>query len=353
MLKLNPIALSLMCGLAVAGCTSITQKTSQPSQVQPVLAVHHGGYSAESLYRLGRSFEGQGRYEQAIAAYREALNRDPLRVDAYTGLGMSLAAQRRYDDAIRQFQAAVVLAPETAYLHNNLGYAHMLAGQYGEAVKALEEAQRLDGAHARTNENLRLAKERLGPAPAAVPAPVAVTSPVAATPVAQVRTDADTSAKLVEVVPQVYELRFPPDRTPILMQPLVPLPAAAPGPKEQPRAAAPVRRFSLEVSNGNGVNGMAKRVSSHLARSGMPAVRLTNASAFTESRTVIHYRAGYEVQARELKAKLQAEVGTVQREDLARHIDVRLVLGRDVLTDTALVLPTTPANAVVATIAAR
>src|SRR5688572_4962491 len=259
MLKLNPIALSLVCGLSVAGCTSITQKTSQPPQVQPVLAVNHGGYSAESLYRLRRSFEGQGRYEQAIAAYREALNRDPLKLDAYTGLGMALAAQRRYEDAIRQFEAAVVLAPDTAYLHNNLGYAHMLAGQYGEAVKALEEAQRLDGSHERTNENLRLAKERLGPAPAAVAAPVAVPSPVAATPT-QVRTNADANAQLVEVVPQIFELRFPPDRTPIVTQPLPPLPEAAPLPKEQPRAASPARRFSLEVSNGNGVNGMAKRV---------------------------------------------------------------------------------------------
>src|SRR5688572_14008102 len=332
MLKINPIAVSLVCGLSVVGCTSITHKTSQPPQVQPVLAVNHGGYSAESLYRLGRSFEGQGRYEQAIAAYREALNRDPLKVDAYTGLGMALAAQQRYEDAIRQFQAAVVLAPDTAYLHNNLGYAYMLAGQYGEAVKALEDAQRLDGSHERTNENLRAAKERLGPASAPVSAPVAVPSPVAATSVAQVRTNADTSAQLLEVVPQIYELRFPPDRTPILMQPLAPLPEAAPTPKEQPRAASPARRFSLEVSNGNGVNGMAKRVSGHLARSGMQAVRLTNALSFTESRTVIHYRPGYEVEARELKAKLQPAVGTVKREDLASHIDVRLVLGRDVLT---------------------
>ena len=353
MLKLNPIALSLVCGLSVAGCASITQKTGQPAAVQPVIAVNHAGYSAESLYRLGRSFEGQGRYEQAIGAYREALRRDPRMVDAYTGLGMALAAQQRYQDAIRQFQAAVVLAPEKAYLHNNLGYAYMLAGQYTEAVTALEEAQRLDGSHEKTNENLRLARERLGPAPAPVSAPVAASSPVAATPVVQVRTQADAMAQLVEVVPQIYELRFPPDRTPILMQPLPPLPQAAPAPKQEPQAAAPSRRFRLEVSNGNGANGMAKRVSGHLARSGTPAVRLTNAPSFTEPRTVIEYRAGYEGEARELKAKLQPEVGTVRSENLASHIDVRLVLGRDVLTDTALVLPPTPAKPVVATVASR
>ena len=57
MLKLNPIAVSLVCGLSIAGCASTTQKTSRPPQVQPVHAVNHGGYSAESLYRLGRSFE--------------------------------------------------------------------------------------------------------------------------------------------------------------------------------------------------------------------------------------------------------------------------------------------------------
>src|SRR5688572_13776787 len=166
--KLNPIALSIICALSVAGCANTTQKrAAQQPTVQPLLTVNHGGYSAESLYRLGRSFEGQRRYEQAIAAYRAAIDRDPLKVDSYTGLGMVLAAQQRYEDAVRQFQAAVVLAPDTAYVHNNLGYAYMLAGQYAQAVKALEEAQRLDGTHERTNENLRVAKERLGPAPVA------------------------------------------------------------------------------------------------------------------------------------------------------------------------------------------
>src|SRR5512134_2829744 len=157
--KLNRIAVSVIAALSMAGCASSIQKEAQqPPAVPPVLAVD----GAEGMYRLGRYYEGQARFEQAINAYREAIRRDPLMVEAYTALGTSLAGQQRYDDAIRQFQAAIVLAPDAAHLHNNLGYAYLLSGQTEQAVKALEEAQRLDPTHARSAENLRMARIRLG-----------------------------------------------------------------------------------------------------------------------------------------------------------------------------------------------
>ena len=325
--KLHPIALSVICALAMGGCASPMQKQpDRPLAVEPVLNINPGA-SAEALTRLGRYFEGQRRYEQAVNAYREAIKRDPLMVEAYTGLGMSLAAQQRYDDAVRQFQAAIVLEPQATHLHNNLGYAYLLSGQTEQAVQALEEAQRLDPEHAKSAENLRMAKARLGntvsqPAPQRATAGVqAITTPLPGT-------------RLVEVAPQIFELKLPPKPRNLDRIQAMPLP---PLPPQQPRATP--RSFKLEVSNGNGVLGLAKRVAGRLTGAGVPTARLTNQRPFNQPATEVQYREGYIAEAEALAARLQHPVRVKRSEQLASHIDVRLILGRDVLSDIALVAP--------------
>jgi tetratricopeptide (TPR) repeat protein len=327
MLKLHPIALSIICA-AMGGCSSPMQKQPErPLAVEPVLNINHG-VSAEGLARLGRYFEGQRRYEQAVNAYREAIKRDPLMVEAYTGLGMSLAGQQRYDDAIRQFQAAIVLEPQAAHLHNNLGYAYLLSGQTEQAVKALEEAQRMDPAHTRSAENLRFAQARLGNT---VPLP----APQRATAGVQTITAPVPGTRLVEIAPQVFELKLAPKPRNLERIQAVPLP---PLPQQQPRAV-PTRSFQLEVSNGNGVLGLAKRIAGRLTAAGVPRARLTNQRPFDQPATEVQYREGYAAEAQALAAKLQQPVQVKQNEQLASHIDVRLVLGRDVLSDVALAPP--------------
>lgn len=288
----HPIALAVVCALSVAGCAiSPQERASQPPALQPALVANQG-ITAQGMYRLGRYFEGQARYGQAIAAYREALRRDPLLVEAYTGLGLALAAQQRYHEAIRQFQAAVVLAPHAAYLHNNLGYAYLLSGADQEALKALEEARRLDPGHEKSGENLRIAQAKLGAAsaqPAAEPIP---------------------GLSLVEVAPQVFELRAPA--------------------REKESQIAAARSFKLEVSNGNGVLGLAKRTAGHLAGAGIRTARLTNQRPFEQATTEVQYRDGYAAEAAELAGKLQHPARIVPSNDLARGVDVRLVLGKDV-----------------------
>jgi tetratricopeptide (TPR) repeat protein len=347
--RLNRIAASVIGALSMAGCAIPIQKeTQQPPAVQPVLSVHVG-LTAEGMYRLGRYYEGQARFEPAINAYREAIRRDPLMVEAYTALGTSLAAQQRYDEAIHQLQAAVVLAPNAAHLHNNLGYAYLLSGQTEQAVKALEEAQRLDRTHARSAENLRIAQAKLGnsvlqtvsspsktvPSPSTAPAMQSVTMPGQGT-------------SLVEVAPQVFELRTSPKPRHFEKIEAVPLP---PLPEPQPRATS-VPSFKLEVSNGNGVLGLAKRVAGRLVDAGVRTARLTNQLPFNQPTTEIQYRAGYAAAAAALASKLQHPVQIKPKHDLASHIDVRLVLGKDALSDVALVVPPA-AKPAATTIAAR
>jgi hypothetical protein len=122
--------------------------------------------------------------------------------------------------------------------------------------------------------------------------------------------------------------------------PLAPLP--------QENSMAPTRKFKLEVSNGNGILGLAKRVAGRLVSAGVRATRLTNQRPFEQASTEVQYREGYAAEAAMLAATLQHPVQVKPSKDLARHIDVRLVLGKDVLSDTALIIPTRPAATTVA-----
>lgn len=86
---------------------------------------------------LGTHLASQGKHQEAIEEYREALRLFPARAQLHTRIGISLGALARTDEAIEEFRRALAgpLADEdrqTAhlYLANLLGSA----GQYDEAI---------------------------------------------------------------------------------------------------------------------------------------------------------------------------------------------------------------------------
>jgi hypothetical protein len=100
-----------------------------------------------------------------------------------------------------------------------------------------------------------------------------------------------------------------------------------------------LKPFKLEVTNGNGITGLAKRVAGRLAELGVTGARLTNQRPFEQQDTEIQYRHGYAAEAAALADKLQRKVQVMPSKHLAGHIHVRLVLGRDVPSESALLLP--------------
>jgi len=91
--------------------------------------------------------------------------------------------------------------------------------------------------------------------------------------------------------------------------------------------ASKVRVARLEVSNGNGVTGMARRFRNLLGQMGIPVDRLSNERPFKQVATTIQYSPGFEKQAASLQKALQGKVLLASRQ-LASS-DVRLVLGKD------------------------
>jgi hypothetical protein len=111
---------------------------------------------------------------------------------------------------------------------------------------------------------------------------------------------------------------------------------AAPPPGAQPPlqpAAQPAMRDAapqavrLEISNGNGVAGMAARLGRELDGGPWKTVRLSNLRPFAEPRSRIEYGPRQQEAAQRLARRLKVE-RTVARDDY-RLADLRVVLGHD------------------------
>ena len=112
-----------------------------------------------ALIDLGVALSAQGRLEEALVPYHEALRLAPDRYQLHNNLGNILGRLGRPEEALAEYREAVRLKPDLAFLHN--GTAQMLAqlGRLEEAEACFSEAIRLDPSFA--SPHFELAKTLL------------------------------------------------------------------------------------------------------------------------------------------------------------------------------------------------
>ena len=365
--------------IAVVGCATVDPSGRKPWTVEPVFSVTHSGQSSQAYYALGQYFDGSMAWDKAIDAYRKAIAADARNVEAYGALGVALAQAGRFADAEITLRQAVALAPDLLRVRNNLGYVLLLAGKPDEAVVVLKSVVDRDGGNAIATANLNDAMARSNgtvvassvPPPAPVVAAPAVVAPVVAAPVVvapavvapvvaapvvaapavvtpAVAAPAAAAAPMhVEPAAPAMNLRVGYAPTIAALEERVarvavadlPAPAPAmrampalPGPSAQGVVAArqdvpPASR--VEVSNGNGVTGMAARVGRWLATQGVATERLTNRQPFAQRHTIVQYRAGREDAALQVARLLPVNARAEPQSTAGLHSDVRVVLGHD------------------------
>lgn len=91
---------------------------------------------------LGRAYLAEGRLDEAIAHFREAVRIDPLYAGCRDNLGAALLAQGHVDEAAEQLRVAVRLDPSLPQARVALGAALNAAGRRTEAVAEYAEAAR-------------------------------------------------------------------------------------------------------------------------------------------------------------------------------------------------------------------
>lgn len=332
--------LPLMCGgTMLLGCS--TKALAPHGNAAAVVS------AADESYLRGRNLHLERRYDEAIAAYQAALQADAAHVNARNGLAIVHAERREFAKAIPLWQdltrgATMGSGQATAFLFGNLGYAYFLNGDYDEALVALEKACLLDPLNQRAWQYLGETLQKLGQderarqmlaqasalrehdfqadyaaagGGARVPA---IERAVQVSGSAQQRPDREWA--FVEVTSNgsgVLELRRVEPKLPARRAPLPPVP-------DLPQPALAV---ALEISNGNGRQGMAQRVSRQIRDPGVKIVRLTNEKGFKVRQTRIEYQPAF----RELAERLAQRFGTQAPVEvrMAGRTNVRLVIGHD------------------------
>jgi len=307
--------------LVAVGCATLEPGSTKPWKVEPVFNVTHSARSSQAYYTLGQYFDGSMRWDKAIDAYRKAIAADAQNIDAYDALGVALAQAGHLDDAESILRQAAALAPERLRIRNNLGYVLLLADKPGEAVVVLKSVVDQDSRHAIATANLSQAMARsngvAGSAVVAVPAtaeaPAGATTQVAAAPVRE------TPSVAVGYQPTPAAAATPA---------APPASSALPAPPAAPVSLAP-QAPRLEVSNGNGMTGMAARVGRWLAAHGVAPERLSNRKPFAQRSTVVQYRAGQQDAALRVVHLLPADAKAESQPTAGLRSDVRVVLGHD------------------------
>ena len=88
-----------------AEVTKLQAKTSGRQAITVAIAPHHNN---------GVALLAQGRLEEAMAAFREAIRVKPDHANAHNNLGVALIKQGRWQEAMASFREAIRLNPKFA-----------------------------------------------------------------------------------------------------------------------------------------------------------------------------------------------------------------------------------------------
>lgn len=92
--------------------------------------------AASALLNAGNIYMGIGKFQQAVAAFRQALSLDPGLAEAHNNLGEALGELKQYKAALGAFQQAVALDGAFVRARYNIGVTYDKLGQlkYAEFV---------------------------------------------------------------------------------------------------------------------------------------------------------------------------------------------------------------------------
>ncbi|MCG8548458.1 MAG: tetratricopeptide repeat protein, partial [Alphaproteobacteria bacterium] len=94
---------------------------------------------------VGRVYQAEGRHDDAIAAFRRALEQDMNSGAALTGLVRSYIATDRSTDAMAYLKQLIGKAPDNVYAHNLLGEVYAFDKVSGKAEKSFLRATAIRG----------------------------------------------------------------------------------------------------------------------------------------------------------------------------------------------------------------
>ncbi len=110
--------------------------------------------SAPAHSGVAKLFCEEGKLDEAISHYRQAVQADPDYVYARSNLGLVLQAQGKLDEAMHHYRQALQVRPDYAEAHCNIGNALQLQGKVDEAIHHFRQALQAKPDYANAYNNL-------------------------------------------------------------------------------------------------------------------------------------------------------------------------------------------------------
>ncbi len=117
---------------------------------------------AKVYYNLGITLEVQGKTEEAITSYKKALQMEPNDATAHYHLGNALAVQTRFEEAMGCYYKAISLKPEYAEAYHHLGIVLYNQERIKEAIRYYQKAIELKPNYQDAHYNLGIALAKGG-----------------------------------------------------------------------------------------------------------------------------------------------------------------------------------------------
>jgi len=316
------ISLSL-CGPLLLGCSIFPSMSSLfDSHPQSQLRLVK---SAQSEYERGRQLHRAGQYGEAKQAYISALSIDPTHAEAKNGMAALLGMSGDLDNAIVLLEQLAKDHP-APHVYSNLAYALQLRGRNTEARDALQQALNIDPSHEGNRSRLQLLDQKLNASNETELVMKTDSSPVTV-----------SSDNMIEATgPSTYALRYAvsesaslSSQTVKLVQSKSEISAAS---LSDPQLNVPAKlidgaALSVELVNGNGVNGLAKQVGSSLPIDRWRVIRTANYKNYSVGLTRIEYLPHHADDARRFSSMLG--IRTSIRSNTEQRGTLRIILGHD------------------------
>jgi tetratricopeptide (TPR) repeat protein len=347
-------------------------QVSEESKERFLASIRPPKENPDSLYNNACYFQQRNKHKLAIEEFKRVLAIDPNYTKAYNGMGVSYDLLGDYANAIKAYERALTLTPESDYVYNNLGYCSLLKGEFNSAIAAFRKAISLNDQNKLYHNNLGLAYAMRGDDELAfielrlagdaakaqyilgkiyyqkgayVEARARFAEALANNPSLP---NAENYLKAATTLAKITGTQPPQQAVSGIISPsngdkvvsegerdaVIARTDAVKGAEKNNAAlvALPEQDVEIEVSNGNGVRHMAKRLGSYLNERGFQRVRLTNASHFGYASTRIYYRQGYLNEAAIVGENLpmyrdMREVKTLSKRDTK----IRVIIGKDLI----------------------
>lgn len=314
----------------------------------------------DAHYLLACYNQDRGRHKEALEEFKKVILIDPMCAKAYNGMGISYDQLRDFSQAGQCYEAALKLGSDLDYVYNNRGYSYLLQGRHDLAIEAFKKAITLNGQNRRVHNNLGMTYAMRGQYELALDqfawtgdkswghyllarffyekgrhqeAYRHYAQALALDPTFTEAQKGLEAAEVLSIIAQAgskQEAKASPASRPEKDVKTV----AEPAPQEAIVTKAPLKsvpEVCIEISNGNGVNRMARNVGCYLREKGFNVVRLTNADHFNQPQGRIYYQEDGLEAARQIAKQIPIrdleKVSSLGRP----HIKVKVLIGKDMV----------------------